>query len=312
MRENELLEQKDMREKLIGNIEVLDKVKEVILLPYGESMTTEMVAEYFEVGKEAINSLVKRNREELEINGLAKIKRSELEQVFESSNWTFKKLQGKTVLLAKDTELNVTNTGLIIFTRRTILNVAMLLRDSEVAKEIRTKLLDMTEDKEAINKIVNDIDEEKLLMLNIMTATDDITQMMAISKLKKYRDDKENIIKEERNVAVEKVGNLTKSDATWGLREVCSNIGVKQNQFSKWLRSNKYMYKQRKRNDVEGKPTGRMKAISEYTKEPTRYFTDINQIDRDDNTHTQTVFTVEGVEYFRTKIEDINKFKESK
>lgn len=69
MNENQLLEQKELREELIGKVEVLDKVKELILLPYGDSMTMDMVADYYEVGREAINSLVKDNRDEISEDG---------------------------------------------------------------------------------------------------------------------------------------------------------------------------------------------------------------------------------------------------
>lgn len=78
MRNEEIMERKDLREKLIENVEVLDKVKKVILLPYGECMTMQMVSDYFEVGEKAINSLVLRNKDELLANGLKILKGKEL------------------------------------------------------------------------------------------------------------------------------------------------------------------------------------------------------------------------------------------
>lgn len=292
MEENKLLEQKELRQKLIERTEVLDKVKELILLPYGDSMTTEMVADYYEVGISAIKSLVFDNENEITSNGYKTLEKEELS--------SFKEL----------CQIKSRAKSLAIFTRRTILNVGMLLRDSEVAKEVRTKLLDMSESKEVIDNAVTDIDQEQLLMLKIMSAKDDMEQMVAINALKRYRDEKENKITKERDVAVKKVQDLGKSDATWGVREAKTNLGVKEKQFTNWMIHNKFIYRQHKNGDEKGKPSGRIKANSQYTKEPTRYFTDINQIDRLGNPHTQTVITVDGLEYFRTRIEDINCFKQ--
>lgn len=296
MRNEEIMERKDLREKLIENVEVLDKVKKVILLPYGECMTMQMVSDYFEVGEKAINSLMLRNKDELLANGLKILKGKELKD--------FKgKLQDEVTL----EKLKFTS-QLAIFIRRTILNIAMLLTESDVAKEIRTRLLDISENEQIIKNITNEIDEEKQLMLNIMMAKDDMEQAMAVNKLKQYKDEKEKKIKEERDRAVKKVINLTDSDATFGLREAKNNLGVKEKQFKNWLIHNKYMYRQIKTSDKKNKPTGRLKAFSKYTQEDTRYFTDIKIVDRIGREFSQTVFTIEGIEFFRTKIDEINKF----
>ncbi|HDK7176561.1 TPA: phage antirepressor KilAC domain-containing protein [Clostridium botulinum] len=296
MKSEELMERKDLREKLIENVEALNKVKNVILLPYGECMTMQMVADYFEVGEKAINSLMLRNKDELLTNGLKILKGKELKD--------FKGKLHDEVTLEK---LKFAS-QLAIFIRRTILNVAMLLTESDVAKEIRTRLLDMTENKETIKNAINEIDEEKQLMLNIMMAKDDMEQAMAVNKLKQYKDDREKKIKEERDMAVKKVVNLTDSDATFGLREAKNNLGVKENLFKNWLIHNKYMYRQMKTSDKKNNPTGRLKAFSKYTQGDTRYFTDIKIVDRVGREFSQTVFTIDGIEFFRTKIDKINKF----
>lgn len=80
------------------------------------------------------------------------------------------------VINLKDgTELNITNRGIRIFPKRAILRVGMLLRDSEIAKEIRTRLLDIVHDTEKqipkiIHNVVNEISEEKQLMLDRVEA----------------------------------------------------------------------------------------------------------------------------------------------
>lgn len=157
-KENELIEQKELREQMIDRVEVLDRVKELILLPNTEYATTEQVARYFEVGLEAIQSLIKDNRSELTTNGFGIRKRKEILNV-----------------LKEQLEINIPNRGMNLFPKRAILNVAMLLRDSEVAKEIRTRLLDIVQDvsegkDDIVENIVDEISEEKQLMLDRVEA----------------------------------------------------------------------------------------------------------------------------------------------
>ena len=47
--------------------------------------------------------------------------------------------------LSDDVTLRVPNTGIILFPKRAILRIGMLLRDSEIAKEVRTQLLNAFE-----------------------------------------------------------------------------------------------------------------------------------------------------------------------
>ncbi|WP_158813330.1 hypothetical protein [Streptomyces rimosus] len=128
-----LLESRAMRDSVIGRVGVLDKVKALVMLPDGLHVTTRMVAEYFEVGTEAVKSIAKRHRGELRDNGMRTLRGAEL-QVFDRSNldpWASSYPQG--------------SVQLTVYTRRTLLNIAMLLRDSEVARAVRTYLLDAEE-----------------------------------------------------------------------------------------------------------------------------------------------------------------------
>ena len=62
-----LLESRALRESVSTRTDVLDRA--LVLLPDGLHVTTRMVADYFEVGEKAVNSLMQRHREELESNG---------------------------------------------------------------------------------------------------------------------------------------------------------------------------------------------------------------------------------------------------
>ncbi|WP_322725076.1 restriction endonuclease [Streptomyces spongiae] len=110
---------------------MLDRVKALSLLPDGMHVTTAMVATYFGVTAEVIRQLVKRHREELQINGLIVLRGADLRK-FESDNMS---LSLESYPQARR--------SLTIYSRRAVLNIAMLLRDSEVARQVRSYLLDM-------------------------------------------------------------------------------------------------------------------------------------------------------------------------
>lgn len=156
-KENELIEQKELREQMIDRVEVLDRVKELILLPNTEFATTEQVAEYFGESIETIRQITVRNNSELLSDG-------------------YKALTGKELSDIKSLcQIKSRAKSLAIFPKRAILRVAMLLRDSEVAKEIRTRLLDIVQDvsegkDNIIENIIDEISEEKQLMLDRVEA----------------------------------------------------------------------------------------------------------------------------------------------
>jgi hypothetical protein len=121
-----LLESRALRESVSTRTDVLDRVKALVLLPDGLHVTTRMVADYFEVSEKAVYSLVQRHREELESNGYRVLKGSNaLELVTFNTKVT-----------------QVSGRGVAIYPRRAVLNVGMLLRDSDVARRVRTHLLD--------------------------------------------------------------------------------------------------------------------------------------------------------------------------
>ncbi|MFE2297977.1 hypothetical protein ACFXAW_07250 [Streptomyces sp. NPDC059445] len=123
---NELIltESRTMRAQTADRVDVLDKVKALALLPDDAHATTDIVANYFEVDIEAIKSLVKDNRVELFENGMRILVGEELR--------SFKALCG----------IESKARSLATYSRRTILNVGQLLRDSSIARQVRTYLLD--------------------------------------------------------------------------------------------------------------------------------------------------------------------------
>src|SRR5690606_7292704 len=99
------------------------------LLPDDTHATTEMVASFYEVGVEAVKSLVKDHREELENNGYRVLRGQDYKDFvrsFEDPANLIRHPKARSVAL---------------FNRKTILNVGMLLTESDVARKVRAYLL---------------------------------------------------------------------------------------------------------------------------------------------------------------------------
>ncbi|GAA2824906.1 hypothetical protein GCM10010441_56800 [Kitasatospora paracochleata] len=131
-----LLESPTMRARVVERVEVLDRVKALALLPDGMHVTTQGVAAYFGVDETVIKAMVFDHRQELTANGYRVVSGVQLGY--------FKQLSG----------IQSRARSLALFTRRAVLNAAMLLRDSEVARQVRCHLLDVEETarREAVEK----------------------------------------------------------------------------------------------------------------------------------------------------------------
>ncbi|MET3505624.1 hypothetical protein [Halalkalibacter oceani] len=125
---------KDVRDKFIGKVEILERMKELSLLPDGENANTEMVAEFYGVSKSTIESVVEDNRNEVIEDGYNVLKGAEL-KIFKGNTLQGCNLNNKLKYARQ----------IALFPRRAILRVGMLLRDSEVAKQVRTYLLNVEE-----------------------------------------------------------------------------------------------------------------------------------------------------------------------
>lgn len=179
MTNTELLEKKDLREQLIGRIDILGKVKELFLIPKMDVMTRKLVSEYFEVDVETVKKCYQRNKAEIDGDGVWIKSIDFLKGQFVPIEIT----QGKTIFqVSENIRLEVPNRGIAVFSQRAILRIAMLLRDSEIAKEVRTQLLN-TFEKTSAEQRTSDIDEETQLTLNIVEAfkIGQVTDMLTAS-----------------------------------------------------------------------------------------------------------------------------------
>jgi restriction system protein len=129
--ETVLLESKTLRDSVLGRTDVLDKVKALSLLPDGMHVTTAMVAAYFEVTADTIRQVKARHHDELTYNGMMTLQGSDLAR--------FK----RDILSRYPGSYPQPRSSLTLYSRRAVLDLAMLLRDSDVARQVRTYLLDM-------------------------------------------------------------------------------------------------------------------------------------------------------------------------
>lgn len=166
MKETQFIDDKILRDKSVEHYEVLEKVKELLLIPNTKWATQKQVAEYYEVGEKAIETIYSRHRDELESDGVSLKSYKEFLNI-QNEGLEISYVVGKTIFtFANGNELTVPNRGLKVFPRRAILRVGMLLRDSEVAKEVRTQLLNIEENTSTEIK-TEDIEEEQKLMLSV-------------------------------------------------------------------------------------------------------------------------------------------------
>ena len=160
---------REQRQQFANRVEVLEKVKALFLIPQLCMATTEQVAEYFSVSIEAIRQLVRRNKDELEANGSTVYSQAQFEEQKLQNVTSVRESKNSMMYMIDDCIFQVNNRGIRLFPPRAILCMAMMLRDSAVAAEIRTQLLNLVEAAPAAMKIAN-VQEQEVAMLQFAKA----------------------------------------------------------------------------------------------------------------------------------------------
>ncbi|PES81029.1 hypothetical protein CN505_20440 [Bacillus cereus] len=166
----------DLRNAYVERVEVLDRTKGLLLLPNIAMATTKQVAELYKVSAETIRKLISRHRSELENDGMINKKYSEIQEV-----------TGHDVTILSS---GVSYRGANVFPKRAILRVAMLLRDSEVAREVRDQLLNI-EGNATDQQRTKEIDHELELQAAIgkaMMSGDVLALAQATTKMADYKN----------------------------------------------------------------------------------------------------------------------------
>jgi hypothetical protein len=211
MNELELIEKKEIREEYINRIEVLEKVKGLLLLPDIMLATTQQVADFYEVDSELIRKTLENNKEEIISDGYIVWKAENFKSEYNSQLKITTNRGNFQVEFSNGQKEKFSPRGVGLFTRRAVLRIGMLLRDSTIAKEVRTQLLNIEEKTTNEEKILS-ITEEQQLMINVMYAKSDSDRLMAFSK---YNDYKNRYINSLEN----KVEGLVNGILTWNARE---------------------------------------------------------------------------------------------
>lgn len=171
------------RQNILNNNEAIEKIQNHIglvgLLYEGEYLfTSKMVADFFDVTTRTLTNILNENEDEVKHNGYQVIKGHKLKE--------FKDLFGPLLtsvddLSQKETDFPLSKQNfdnqsfkrlksLAVFNFRAFLNIAMLLSESENAKRLRSKMLDIVID--TLNqkiggstKFINQRDEEFLVAI---------------------------------------------------------------------------------------------------------------------------------------------------
>ena len=296
----DLLNNKNERDIIMNEerLDVLDKVKELVMLKgTDEYMTTKQVADYYEVGLEAVKSITKRHKEELETNGYSYMKKSEI------------------TLIVHNEPIEIPNRGTGIFTRRAILNVGMLLTESPIAEEVRNLLLDNHEQLNNINKKLDngeeitkeDIDksdplyfvnrEKELRQQELEIAqrlatsiiNGDMNSYMSINcEMNKIKDDLVDLEKERNEL-------LVHSNKTYTASELATEFGFKSAiAFNNDLKERKIQYK----------VNGTWKLYSKYDG---KGYTETKQTEINGTTIYNTRWTGEGRKFLLENVYNKNK-----
>lgn len=84
-----IITDRSLRDKCVEHYEVLEKVKELLLISGTKYAVITQIADYYETGLEAIASLVKDNQEELLEDGLVNVSGQETKEILAKSSKNF-------------------------------------------------------------------------------------------------------------------------------------------------------------------------------------------------------------------------------
>ena len=147
-------------------------------------MTIRQVADYYEVDVDTIKRCCQRNRTEIEGDGVVNKTPKIFKEILKGTTCSVKNFEQKNGKLAiqidDNTRLEIPNRGIKCFSKRAVLRIGMLLRDSKIAQEVRTQLLNIVEHtaEEKPELLTQDIDDEEKLQAAIgkAFATGDIME----------------------------------------------------------------------------------------------------------------------------------------
>ncbi len=230
-----LINLKEERNKVIHRIDVLDKVKHLLLIPYTEVSTTKQVADFYVVNEKIIQKIYNRHKDELEEDGLKRVKIQDFTDNFLCSHSVYKEnVKGKSIITLKDGQkIEYPNSGMLLFPKRAILRVGMLLRDSEIAKEVRTQLLNIEEHSSNETKSLQINKEMEIcsnIVYNILNGnTEEVLKSFTEFNnyknrhIKKLEEENEKLHNENEDLSLNNK-TLSEEILTWNNRKIVNKV----------------------------------------------------------------------------------------
>lgn len=163
---NDILEKEELRQEILNNnrsLNIMDEYKTITTINNMEYETLDKVAEYFEVDYECIRVLTQRHKHELIKNGLLILNGSKTREILVENKMLFTNYRG--YFIADNRKF--ANKSNILVNKRCFLNMAMLLRDSKVAQDIRSKILDIVLNENPKTEISTTDNTELLRMIKV-------------------------------------------------------------------------------------------------------------------------------------------------
>ena len=238
MNEVQLLENKEMRETYMERLEVLDQVGSLLLLDGLNMATTEMVAKYYGEDIKTVERQKERNFDEFESDGYKVFNKESISNLLTNGMLVKTKRGGFDVLDENENVLfSGSNKGVALWTKRAILRLGMLLRDSKVAKELRTQLLNIVEVVKETNDgmLVQEIDKEKQLYMNIMFAKTETERAIAINEHLQYV--------ERYKQKAERYDKVYEAPKLFTITQIAKDLGMSGQKLNKTLNEKGVIYK---------------------------------------------------------------------
>lgn len=251
MKNEDLLNDIELRNKLVDKLEVLEKVKLLLTIPNTDWMTTQQVSDYYEVNTEAIQKVYQGHKDEFDLDG---VEIRPYKDFLIGDSVQLETLKGKVILKYQDGSfITIPNRGIKAFPRRAILRIGMLLRDSKVAKEVRNQLLNI-EEKVSDDIKVADINEEQSLIMSLGMAVmsgDSSKAIDVFAKMMEYKNRHIQKLEDKNQVLLSDNKLLSEDILTWsdrsklnaGVRKVALNTHTNYSEvWSDLYRNLKYKY----------------------------------------------------------------------
>ena len=138
LKEQALTESRSLRDEAInngGNFDFLDKLKAIQYLTKDMILSIEQISNYYDVTKKTVETIISRNRDEFEEDGMKVLVGDELKQF-------------KSLVNAPSNEgasINSRLNSLTILSKRSLLRVGLIMTNNAMAFKIRNYLLNLEE-----------------------------------------------------------------------------------------------------------------------------------------------------------------------